>query len=75
MFTIPPNYTLWFFSMTKNIYSQIPGTGKMTRREANTLAKKLRQDNSGKMQVAVYRGKELRSCFGYSDNNKVMITS
>lgn len=68
------NYTVWLVSVTKKIYSQVPGTGSMSRKDANSTAKKLRMENSGKIQIAVYRGKEMRSCFGYSENSKVMVT-
>ena len=68
------NYTVYFYSTKGGIMNQVPNTSRMTRNDANTLARDLRLNHSGKQQVAVYRYNELVSCFGMSDNMKPVIT-
>jgi len=68
------NYTVWFYSAKGGSCNQVPSTGRMTAKEANLLAEDLRRNNSGKLQVGIYRGNELCSCFGLSDSMKPLIT-
>lgn len=67
-------YTVWAYSQKSGNITQVPGTQKMTRHEANELAHDLRLENIGRQQFAVYRGKEMRSCFALSENMKPMVT-
>ena len=68
------NYTVWFYSAKGGNLTQVPNTGQMTAREANSLAHDLRINNMGRMQLAVYRGNDLCSCFALSDSMKPVIT-
>lgn len=69
-------YTLYFFNSKTNIFIPVPNTGIMSKQEANTIAKELRTaiENINKRQVAVFRGTEMRSCFGFSENLKPLIS-
>jgi hypothetical protein len=71
---IPKKYTVWFYTAKSGNITQAPNTGLLTKREANALARKLRNENSRLFQVAVYSGNKMKSCYGLSENLKPLVT-